>query len=60
MMFGRLFKPRVHRELEAARKESKEAREQLVRKLRRAEEDGVTVQLSRAALQRIVKIEASS
>lgn len=58
-MFGRLFRKRVYRELEEARVESEKAREQLAKKLRRAEEDGVTVQLSRAALERIVKIEAT-
>lgn len=58
-MFGRLFRKRVSRELEEARVESAEAREQLAKKLRRAKEEGVTVQLSRAALERIVKIEAT-
>lgn len=58
-MFGRLFRKRVSRELEEARVESTEAREQLAKKLRRAKEEGVTVQLSRAALERIVKIEAT-
>lgn len=59
-MFGRLFKSRVNRELEEARRDQEEARRKLLEKLRRAEEDGVTIQLSRAALQRIVTIEASS
>lgn len=58
-MLGGWFKKRVIRELEAARHEKEEARRELLKKLRRSEEEGVTVQLSRAALERIVKIEAA-
>lgn len=41
------------RELEAARRENSEAREQVAKTIAQAREEGVTVSLSRAALERI-------
>lgn len=58
-MLGGWFRKSVNRELQEARDEKEEARRELLKKLRRSQEEGVTVQLSRAALERIVKIEAA-
>lgn len=48
---------RCRRELDHARRENEQAREQVAKTLEKARERGVTVRLSQAALQRIATLE---